>query len=285
MSEHPATTSGTRAVVCGGGGVAGLAWMVGYLHGATVSGIPLREADLVVGTSAGAVAATLLRTAGRLSPSFRRLSKEDDLPFEAFPPGAGFTTAVPRILAETTDPGAYARAFLDLSLTVPATEPVVEARLRTLQERTGTTCWPVGDLLITILSHRTGERRVLTQDSGVGVLTALAASCAVPGVWPAVPLPDGDLGVDAGPLSATHADLTQDAERVLILQPVPNLQGDLPAEADVLDRAVIIEPAQPLEGITNGDPRVVACLAGFAQARAQTELLRSAWGTAPTSNL
>lgn len=285
MSEHTTRTMGSRAVVCGGGGVAGLAWMVGYLHGVTVAGIPLREADLVVGTSAGAVAATLLRTPGGLSTAFRRLSNEDDLPFEASPPGAGFTTAVPRFLAEATDPGAYARAFLNLSLTVPTTEPVLKARLRTMQERIGTTRWPTGDLSITILSHYTGERRVLTRDSGVGVLTALAASCAVPGVWPAVPLPDEDLGVDAGPLSATHADLAQDAERVLILRPVPNLQGDLPAETDVLDRAVVIEPEQPLDGISDGDPRVAACLAGFAQARAQTELLRSAWGTAPTSNL
>ncbi|MHA6750816.1 patatin-like phospholipase family protein [Dermacoccus nishinomiyaensis] len=283
MSEHTTTTLVPRAAVCGGGGVAGLAWMVGYLHGATVSGIPLRSADLVIGTSAGAVAATLLRSTGGLPTAFRRLSNEDDLPFEAPPPSAGFATAAPKILAETTNPGAYARAFLDLSLTVPATEPVMEARLGTLKERVGTTRWTAGDLRITTLSHRTAERRVLTRDSGVGLLTALAASCAVPGVWPAVPLPDGDLGVDAGPLSATHADLAQDAERVLVLRPVPNLQGDLAAETDVLERALIVEPTHPLEGPTDRDPRVTACLAGFAQALTQTDLLRSAWSTEATS--
>ncbi|MET8068035.1 patatin-like phospholipase family protein, partial [Micromonospora sp. NPDC005313] len=44
-----------RALVLGGGGVTGVAWELGLLAGLAGQGLPLDEADLVVGTSAGSV--------------------------------------------------------------------------------------------------------------------------------------------------------------------------------------------------------------------------------------
>src|SRR5258708_35015745 len=44
-----------RALVLGGGGVTGIAWMTGLLAGLAEAGIDLTSADLVVGTSAGSV--------------------------------------------------------------------------------------------------------------------------------------------------------------------------------------------------------------------------------------
>ena len=43
----------SRAVVLGGGGLAGIAWEVGVLIGLADAGIDVLDADLVVGTSAG----------------------------------------------------------------------------------------------------------------------------------------------------------------------------------------------------------------------------------------
>jgi predicted acylesterase/phospholipase RssA len=43
-----------RALVLGGGGVAGIAWMTGLLAGLAESGTDLTGADLLIGTSAGA---------------------------------------------------------------------------------------------------------------------------------------------------------------------------------------------------------------------------------------
>src|ERR1700710_2369677 len=59
-----ATVTATRALVLGGGGVAGIAWEYGLLAGLREQGIQLDEADLVVGTSAGSVVGAALRSGG-----------------------------------------------------------------------------------------------------------------------------------------------------------------------------------------------------------------------------
>src|SRR6266545_1861500 len=44
-----------RALVLGGGGVAGVAWEAGMLSGLREAGVDLTTADLIVGTSAGSI--------------------------------------------------------------------------------------------------------------------------------------------------------------------------------------------------------------------------------------
>lgn len=46
------------ALVLGGGGVTGIAWEIGLIHGLSEHGVEVRDAGLVVGTSAGASVAT-----------------------------------------------------------------------------------------------------------------------------------------------------------------------------------------------------------------------------------
>ena len=49
------TDRGTSALVLGGGGITGIAWELGILHGLAEAGVDLSDADTVVGTSAGSV--------------------------------------------------------------------------------------------------------------------------------------------------------------------------------------------------------------------------------------
>ena len=49
----------------GGGGVTGVAWEIGLLHGLAEHGVDLIGADLLVGTSAGSVVAAQVDSAGR----------------------------------------------------------------------------------------------------------------------------------------------------------------------------------------------------------------------------
>ncbi len=49
-----------RALVLGGGGVVGVAWETAVVRGLLEQGVDLRQADLIVGTSAGSLVGTRL---------------------------------------------------------------------------------------------------------------------------------------------------------------------------------------------------------------------------------
>src|SRR5689334_830437 len=49
------TTEKSTALVLGGGGVTGVAWMLGLLTGLKQAGVDVTGAELVIGTSAGSV--------------------------------------------------------------------------------------------------------------------------------------------------------------------------------------------------------------------------------------
>lgn len=59
---------------------------------------------------------------------------------------------------------------------------------------------------------------MFTRESGVGLVDAVAASCAVPGVWPPMTVA-GTRYVDGGVWSGANADLAAGAARVLVLSP------------------------------------------------------------------
>jgi NTE family protein len=63
---------GRTALVLGGGGVAGIAWETGLLAGLLERGIDVSDADVVVGTSAGSVVGTVLRS-GALQSTYESL--------------------------------------------------------------------------------------------------------------------------------------------------------------------------------------------------------------------
>ena len=62
----------TRALVLGGGGVTGVAWELGMLHGLAEAGVDLTDADLVVGTSAGSVVAAQVTAGTGLAELYER---------------------------------------------------------------------------------------------------------------------------------------------------------------------------------------------------------------------
>src|SRR3954467_13500641 len=54
---------GERALVLGGGGSAGNAWLIGVIAGLFDAGLDVTEADLIIGTSAGSTAAAQMTSA------------------------------------------------------------------------------------------------------------------------------------------------------------------------------------------------------------------------------
>lgn len=63
-----------RGLVLGGGGVYFVAWQVAYLEGLSKRGVDFSAADVLVGTSAGSVIASILGSGG-----LKRFGKQVDL--------------------------------------------------------------------------------------------------------------------------------------------------------------------------------------------------------------
>lgn len=137
--------------------------------------------------------------------------------------------------------------------------------------------WPQEDLRIPAVDVDSGELVVLTRSSGVPLVDAVAASCAVPGVWPPVPT-GGRLLMDGGTRSPTNLDLTAGHDDVVALVPLLTLGGALvDREAEELRRTgaqvrlvVADQQATAAMGPNALDPAVrgAAAEAGRRQGRA-----------------
>lgn len=231
-----------RAVVLAGGGVAGIAWELGVLRGIADVDPDLldrvRGADIVVGTSAGsAVAAQITSEASiddlylsQLSENSREL--EVDLDLEALM--SRFATAA----AGAIDPEDVRRRIGAVAL---ETRTVSESTRRAvIAARLPEIGWPDRTILLIAVSAETGEMVVFTKDSGVDLVDAVAASCAVPGVWPPVTI-DGSRYIDGGVRSGTNADMAAGCDRVLVV--TPSLAGSPQPWGNIDDEIKQISPA------------------------------------------
>lgn len=208
----------TRAVVLGGGGVSGIAWETGVIVGLADAGVDVRNADLMVGTSAGSCVAAQMASGLALDDLFQRqidpalqakeIAAEIDWPKLMAALGAAGQGA-----ANLTDALRRMGALAVSWPTVPET-----ARLAVIASRLPNHGWPATALKITAVDTATGERRVFEKASGVDLIDAAAASCAVPGVWPPVTI-GGHRYMDGGVYSNQHADLTAGYDVALIVAP------------------------------------------------------------------
>ena len=205
-----------RALVLGGGGHAGIAWEIGVVVGLLEAGVDVREADLLVGTSAGSIVATHLALGVDIDEAVTRLPSP-----EASATGARMGPAVLlRYLAAGLRPGTPARQRAWLSRRAEQAAVIDEdAFVRAVALGIEDADWPERDLMVTAVRADTGEAVAFTKDSGVPLARAVAASCAVPLVYPPVTI-HGDLYVDGGIRTATNADMAEGADQVLVIAPI-----------------------------------------------------------------
>ncbi|HMG63890.1 MAG TPA: patatin-like phospholipase family protein [Streptosporangiaceae bacterium] len=206
-------------LVLGGGGVAGIAWMTGLLAGLADAGQDVTGADSIIGTSAGANVAAQVGSGLPLDELFARqadparqaaeIAAEVDL--QKF--GAEFAGL---FAGPATEHEALARigAFALAAQTVPeaARRAVIESRLPAAD-------WPAREILLVAVDAGSGAVRVFDRESGVSLIDAVAASCAVPGIWPPVTI-GARRYVDGGVRSSDNADLAIGAARAVIVSPL-----------------------------------------------------------------
>ncbi len=229
-------TAARRALVLGGGGVAGIAWETGVLAALEDAGVRLADADLVVGTSAGATVGAQLRsgTAPAVLLDRQRQGAVGELVSDADMAEVQRQWAR-AVLAVPADPAEARRRLAAVGLTVgdgqwAARRAVVAARLPSHR-------WPGRDLVLTAVDGESGELVVLDRTSGVDLVDAVAASCAVPGVWPAVPALGRRL-VDGGIRSSTNEDLATGCDVVVVLAPSAGVDALLTPEVVAARRAL-----------------------------------------------
>ena len=101
-----------------------------------------------------------------------------------------------------------------------AAETVPEAdRRAVISGRLPSPDWPARRMLLVAVDAETGAMRVFDRQSGVSLVDAVAASCAVPGVWPPVTI-GGRRYVDGGVRSGENADLAAGCGRIVVISPL-----------------------------------------------------------------
>ncbi|MFI5834121.1 patatin-like phospholipase family protein [Micromonospora sp. NPDC051300] len=275
-----------RALVLGGGGVTGVAWELGLLAGLAERGVACDEADLVVGTSAGSVVGAQVCSGTPLAQLYAAQLRppRDEVPARL---GLGVLARWAWAGARGRD-AARARARVG-ALALSARTPSEESRRAVIAARLPATVWPARRLLVTAVDAASGEFVVFDAGSGVPLVDAVGASCAVPGVWPPVTV-GGRRFVDGGVRSPVNADLAAGAERVVVLAPtsaavgpMPRLSVQVAALRSAGARVAVVAPdraARAAIGRNVLDPtrRAASARAGFAQAAAVADEVVAAWG-------
>jgi NTE family protein len=259
------------ALVLGGGGITGIAWEIGVLAGLAEAGVDLSGADLVVGTSAGSVVGAQLTSGADLEALFARQLEPPTGERAARMTRAALARYGWAVLRSRGDDVVFRRRVGALALAAEQAglTPTEQERLDVIGSRLVSRAWPDRDLRITTVDAQTGEFRVLDRTSGVPLLQAVAASCAVPGVYPPVTI-DGRRYVDGGMRSAANADLAEGCDRVVVLAPIPRGIGPLASvDAQVTGMVARVAVVSPDEASRRAIGRNVldpAARAGSARA-------------------
>lgn len=282
------------ALVLGGGGSAGNAWLLGVVAGLADAGVPVHRADLLVGTSAGATAAAQL--CGAAPADLYRQVLETPVPQRARAvvqgrPVGDHLARTSALIAAASDPAGMRRRIGADALELAAADPGLRDRWRGIvAARLPVHDWPERRLLITAVDAESGDPVVLDRDSGVDLVDAVAASTSGAAAYRI-----GDRSyVDGGyRTNADNADLAGGCAHVLVLSPLGG-RSRTPAEwglhlSDQVSRlrttgsevTVVLPDDDALAAFGDNlmDPasRPAAARAGYAQARASAAALTSGW--------
>jgi NTE family protein len=256
---HPgASTSSAprRALVLGGGGSTGNAWLIGVVAGLFDAGVDVTTADLTVGTSAGSTAAAQLSGAtptelyaailAATPPQHKQAQSKQAQSYQAQRDQAQSKQAQ-RDQASSSDAGSERRRDSSRPVSehlermrslIASSENAADMRRRvgaaalerdalagesrqaqwraTVASRLPSQRWPERTLLITAVDAESGEPVVFDRQSGIELADAVAASCSSGFTYGI----DGHRYIDGGYRSnAENADLAAGYARVLVLSP------------------------------------------------------------------
>lgn len=278
---------GAFTLVLGGGGLSGIAWMTGLIAGLADGGVDLASAGRIIGTSAGSTVAAQLSSGLSTEELFARQTDPALQPAEMMPSMAQLMTFLRGFQACLAIPDPVERRQRLCALAVDSETASEPERRAIIAGRLPLHDWPGQRLELTAVEVATGKPCVFDAHAGIGLVDAVAASCAVPGVWPPVTI-SGQRYVDGGLRSADNADLAIGDDIVVILSPIGGVTvGDGPSslarEVAALEGSgatvITIEPdseARSAMGTNALDPSIRAAAAQAGRHQGQREASRLA---------
>ena len=210
-----------RGLVLAGGGLAGIAWETGILCGiadeAPAAASALLASEVLLGTSAGSTVAAQLGSGATLEELFARQTAETSHEIDS---GIDISAIADLFVTAMLTPGATTEQKLQRigEIAVAADTVAESVRRDVIAHRLPSHDWPDRVLRVTAIDVATGELVVLDADSGVSLIDAVAASCAVPGVWPTVTI-DGRRYMDGGVGSIVNTSAASDCTTMVVLVP------------------------------------------------------------------
>ena len=210
--DESATPRRSRALVLGGGGFAASSWTIGLIAGMADAGVHVRDADLLIGTSAGArVAVELAGDAGLEDIVTRWLTASSRVGRPASTADADrWRRDAARARHAGGDRAQILRRIGQRALAIggPDRRALVARQLPMSK-------WPRRCIRLIALNAWTGERRAFDRESGIDLVDAVMASTASLGFAPV--WFQGQPYIDGGFHSSDNADLAAGFGRVLVL--------------------------------------------------------------------
>jgi NTE family protein len=279
-------TTNDRALVLGGGGLAGIAWMTGVLFGLSEHSVDMLTAEILVATSAGSTVAAQITSGVPLNDLFERQTDSALQTREIVPAADLVASFQKKITTDTSslDRVEFLRSFGQFALTAPTVSEnerraVISARLPNHE-------WPESRLVIVAVDTETGATALFDRFAETSLIDAVAASCAVPGVWPPVTI-DGRRYMDGGVRSSDNADLVRGYARTVILSPNGTTRPALKDHMALLEgaggRVYMVDPDPASRAAIGANPllpetREPAAQAGRSQGHTIAQDLALFWG-------
>lgn len=257
-----------------GGGLAGIAWETGILRGiADESPETVRtllDTDVLMGTSAGSAVAAQLGSGLPLDALYERQIAGES---KEINPGVDIDDITGLFLTAIADSAASKALKLQrIGEVARSTATVSEAvRRQVIAHRLPSHDWPDRELRITAIDIGSGELVAFDRTSGVELVDAVAASCAVPGAWPPVTIGERRY-MDGGVGSTMNLALAADCDVAVVLVPAGRsapspFGGDPGAEVDAFDgRALGVFADDESLSAFGANPLDPACRAPSARA-------------------
>jgi NTE family protein len=254
------------------------------LCGLADAGIDLRDADLIVGTSSGALVGAQLAIGSDLNMLYEQATNVAHLE-PALELSVTALSALGGMLGDEHNPqlsrARVGRAALAAESASTGLREFIGARLPRSE-------WPDRKLSFTAVDALSGEFTVFDTESGLSLLDAVVASCALPFIYPPAEA-IGRRWIDGFTRSPANADVAEDYGRIVVLAPMPE---GFAANSRVVDQttelaartgatiATIVADSVPVRPL---DPAFLpeTAAAGRVQAGSVADEVAAVWSVSP----